>query len=66
MSIDPAILAARADVRRAAEGAVISELNCSLHSLEPGASIDLHPAAQGHPNQLADFFEGSALAQQGY
>ena len=64
MSIDPAILVARAASRMAGEGAVIAELNRSLESLEPGASIDLHPAFEGHANHSAVFSELSALSYQ--
>ena len=46
----------------AGEGAVIAELNRSLESLEPGASIDLHPAFEGHANHSAVFSELSALS----
>ena len=65
MSLDPAILAARAASRMAGEGAVIAELHRSLESLEPGASIDLHPAAfEGRANHSAGSSEFSALSQQ--
>ena len=64
MSIDPAILAARAASRMAGEGAVIAELNRSLQSLEPGASIDLHPAFEGHANHSAVSSELFALSLQ--
>ena len=46
----------------AGEGAVIAELNRSLESLEPGASIDLHPAFECHANHSAVFSELSALS----
>ena len=64
VSIDPAILAARAASRMAGEGAVIAKLNRSLEALEPGASIDLHPAFEGHANHSAGSSEFSALSKQ--
>ena len=62
MSSDPAMLAARAASHMAGEGAVIAELNRSLKSLEPGASIDLHPAFECHAKHSAVFSELSALS----
>ena len=64
MGLDPAILVARAASRMAGEGAVIAELNRSLESLEPGASIDLHPAFEGHAKRSAGSSEFSALSLQ--
>ena len=62
MSIDPAILAARAASRMAGEGAVIAELNRSLESLKPGVFIDLRPAFKGHAYHSSVFSELPALS----
>ena len=55
MSIEPAILAARAKVRGAAEGQVIAELNRSLQSVEPGASIDPSSCLRGPSQSVGGF-----------